>query len=101
MVSCADKAYKTADARLNETWRKTVGVVRKANNEMGGDADLVQKLRKAQRAWIALRDAQCTFESAQMFGGTMAPVLEIGCQTDLTKRRTRTLQRIAKDFSQN
>lgn len=98
MIKCADKDYRAADAALNAQWHKTLKIVEKANKETGGDADLVKKLRAAERAWIAFRDAECKLRAAQVYGGTMQPVVSITCQTELTQQRTKALAKLAQDF---
>lgn len=101
MVTCADRDYKAADKELNEVWRTTLSVVEQAQKLEGGTVDLVGKLRDAQRAWIAFRDAECALEAAQVAGGTMEPVVKITCLHDLTTRRTADLKQLAKDFGPN
>lgn len=41
-------------------------------------------LRDMQRAWIAWRDASCTFEAQQWWGGTGASGVYVGCLMRLT-----------------
>ena len=45
-------------------------------------------LREAQRAWMALRDADCSFEASAFEGGSMQPLVSAGCQRDYAARRT-------------
>ncbi len=52
------------------------------------------KLRKAQRAWIKYRDANCDVESAPMRGGTGERVLYGGCLVDMTTKRASELRGI-------
>ena len=50
-------------------------------------------MRKAQRAWIAFRDADCRgLVALDWAGGSGTPMAVSICMTDLTKRRTKTLK---------
>jgi uncharacterized protein YecT (DUF1311 family) len=75
---------KKADQALNQTFRK----IQKRLDDEAGKARLV----KAQRAWIAFRDAECTFQSSGDDGGSAAPMVAAACQADLTRDRTRQLK---------
>jgi uncharacterized protein YecT (DUF1311 family) len=60
---------------------------------MGGDGrpGYEETLKKAQRAWIAYRDAVCEYEGYEARGGTMEPMLVNGCLARLTRTRTKEL----------
>ena len=45
-------------------------------------------LREAQRAWMALRDADCDFAASAYEGGSMQPLVSAGCHRDYAARRT-------------
>lgn len=98
MVECADAAFRAADARLNAVYRDVMARLKAVDEAAGDGADRAGKLRAAQRAWIPLRDAQCTLEAAAAYGGTLAPVLEIGCRTRMTEDRTEALRSVADDY---
>jgi len=83
MNICSDRDYQKADAVLNAAYRKAMA---------GLDAHNRDLLRTAQRAWIAFRDAQCTYESAPNEGGTIHPLIYSGCLTALTMARTKQLR---------
>ncbi|MFM4877940.1 lysozyme inhibitor LprI family protein [Aeromonas caviae] len=51
----------------------------------------LERLRTAQRAWIAFRDAQCRYEAGVYEGGSMAPMVHSSCLTQLTEARTKDL----------
>jgi uncharacterized protein YecT (DUF1311 family) len=83
MNVCADRDYRKADAVLNRTYQDAI---------KGLDAHTLDLVRKAQRAWIAFRDAECTYESAENEGGSIYPMVYSGCLTRLTKLRTQQLK---------
>lgn len=64
MTACADRAYKKSDAELNRTYQAVTARLRDAR-------PLADKLVSAQRAWIAYRDAECSFSSANAEGGSV------------------------------
>jgi uncharacterized protein YecT (DUF1311 family) len=82
MNKCADKDYRAADKALNEAYRNVLAA------QQGDDA----KLKAAQRAWIAFRDAECTFRTADDEGGSIQPMDYAMCMTTLTRERTKQLR---------
>ncbi|HXC54570.1 MAG TPA: lysozyme inhibitor LprI family protein [Rhizomicrobium sp.] len=83
MNICADRDFKKADAVLNKTYKDTL---------KGMDAHTTDLLRKAQRAWVAFRDAECSYENAENEGGSIYPMVYSGCLTRLSKLRTQQLK---------
>ncbi len=81
----ARKDFKKADAELNTVYERIIALL--------PDAKSVELLRKAQRAWVAFRDANAAFHADEMRGGSAAPLLFYGQQTQLTKARIKHLQR--------
>ena len=78
MNVCSAEAFVRKDNELNAVYRKALQSV---------DASRRPKLRAAQRAWLAYRDAQCEFEGSESEGGTMKPTLVNGCKTEVTAAR--------------
>ena len=52
MNQCAAAQYQAADKKLNETWQQAL---KRASGQQ------LELLKKAQQAWISLRDADCAF----------------------------------------
>lgn len=77
--------FQKADKALNETYKD---VEKRLANDSNGKARLIS----AQRAWIAFRDAECTFQSSGEDGGTAAPMVVAACRTSLTTARTGQLK---------
>ena len=82
MVNCMDGEVKRADAELNRVYQAALKKHRPEN---------AVKLRKAQRAWIAFREAQCQAEGSIYEGGTIQPIVEAHCRVKLTQERTKDL----------
>jgi uncharacterized protein YecT (DUF1311 family) len=100
MNYCAAMDYKTADDQLNAVYKqalKSQADLDKQNAEFDpNQAGALKALKKAQRAWIDYRDGECEGESYQAAGGTMQPMLEAGCDADLTRKRIKELQELIK-----
>ena len=79
---CADADYQAADAKLNGAYKNIVGSNDQASNKL---------LQTAQRAWIAFRDAECTYSTADSEGGSIHPMEISQCLTEVTNERTKQL----------
>jgi uncharacterized protein YecT (DUF1311 family) len=55
------------------------------------DTAALAKLRTAERAWIAYRDAECDAVYQSWGQGTIRGTLALGCRIALTKARTATV----------
>ena len=78
MNQCAAAQYQAADKKLNETWQHAL------KRASGQQQEL---LKKAQQAWISLRDADCAFLASGAEGGSMQPMLISQCMTDKSVER--------------
>src|ERR1700730_5140301 len=76
-VECIDAETKRQDALLNSNYKKALKNL---------SVPRQQSLLKAQRAWLAYRDAQCNFEY-DPDGGTMAHVISTDCFRAMTAER--------------
>lgn len=85
---CFAKELKKADAELNKVYRLTLKKL---------EADDAALLRKAQRAWLAYRDAQCEADRALWGGGTGGPAAWMSCKLELTSQRTAEIRNTYRD----
>lgn len=89
MRECANYHLSVAEADL----AKAVSVLTPLLN-----ADQKTKLPDAQKAWVAYREAKCTFESLEYKGGTLAGPTYTGCLAAATATRAaellKTYQRV-------
>lgn len=83
MNRCAADEYKKADAELNRVYQQLLPKVEGEHKE---------KLKIAQRAWIAFRDAHCEYEAFSFEGGTMQPLIRFSCLEAATRERTKQLR---------
>jgi uncharacterized protein YecT (DUF1311 family) len=82
MNICADKAFKASDKQLNDKYHALYE---------GSSAAGRQQLQTAQRAWIAYRDAQCTFNSMGSVGGSRHALAYSTCADMLTQAQTKIM----------
>lgn len=81
MNACAGSAYKQSDAELNRLYKEI------SQRLLNNDEDALKLLVKAQRAWIAYRDAECTFAASPSAQGSIYPVIYAQCLKTITDAR--------------
>lgn len=87
----AYRDFQAADKALNAAYAKALKAL--------PDDEAREKLKTAQRAWLAYRDAEAECEADFVRGGTMAP-LERACSLKaLTEDRTKEIQALVKSYS--
>ena len=85
----AEASFTKADAELNRVYAKVIATL---------DDESKPELKAAQRAWVAFRDAQATFQMNQEArGGSMAPMIYAGVRASLTKARIAQLKELLND----
>ena len=82
LTQCADRELAKSDAALNQTYRKLLADL---------DDDHRPILQKAQRAWIAFRDAECDLDASVALGGSMHGMLVSDCRAAMTGARVKEL----------
>jgi uncharacterized protein YecT (DUF1311 family) len=86
---CAADNLQSADKALNGAYQALMA--------KQDDATSKQRLKGAQRAWIAFRDRECAFEvGPQETGGTIWPTEISGCLEEISATRIRTLMQLRK-----
>lgn len=84
--------FVKADVDLNKTYQEVLAKL--SPNEK-------QNLRKAQRAWVASRDAEATEAAKETEGGSIAPTVRYGRMRELTLKRIAELNAmIGRESSQ-
>ncbi len=81
MNQCAIDEFKKTDAEMNKVYQQLLL-----------KTDRPEKLKAAQRAWVAFRDANCEYDASISEGGSMESGLRYGCYTTATKTRTNQLR---------
>ncbi|WP_308917561.1 lysozyme inhibitor LprI family protein [Jannaschia sp. LMIT008] len=88
MGGCLDAERRFWDDRLNAAY----GPLRAAHRA-GGEGPRADALRDMQRAWIAYRDAACTYERMGWLGGTGGDPATAECLMEATARQALVLER--------
>lgn len=89
--ACAADDFNKADKELNTTWQ---ALLRKE----AADQVFIAKLRAAQKAWLAFRDAEleahfaCEGNDSRMCWGSMEGMSFMMRKKDLTQQRTKMLK---------
>jgi len=83
MNVCAEEDFRRVDARLNVAYDRLL---------KGLDPDRRLKLQRAERAWLAFRDAHCIYEASDSEGGTIHRLEVATCKTELTNARIAQLR---------
>jgi uncharacterized protein YecT (DUF1311 family) len=101
MNYCVEQDFDKADAALNKAYKRAMASQKKVDadvKETMGEESIgaVAALKKAQRAWIDYRDGQCDGLGFQARGGTMEPMLVMGCKAELSTARAKELDTLAK-----
>ena len=76
--ACTAQQYQTADKKLNQTYQAAMKRAAAPQKEL---------LKKAQQAWIALRDADCAFAGSGSEGGSVQPMIINQCMSEKTTER--------------
>ncbi|MET3667949.1 lysozyme inhibitor LprI family protein [Caulobacter sp. 1776] len=87
MIECIGIEFEAQDARLNRAYRTAMKRMELPRQKAA--------LQKAQRAWIAFRDADCASLYDQDWG-TISRVEAANCRLDRTARRADALEDFRK-----
>jgi len=93
-TACMTRALQEADAKLNAAYRKAMSVIDHDDRTPDPDARALWKTRleRAQRAWIAFRDADCgDLTDSEWANGSGANAALPACLYDKTVQRTADL----------
>lgn len=88
---CVEQKMESADKELNESYQEAIARISEeeaALREIWSQTELVKPFRKAQRAWLKYRDAECEFS-----GLSSTPSPWQGVQIEECKLRM-TLERV-------
>lgn len=90
MNRCAQAEYAQVDAELNQQYQAVKSSL---------SAEQQERLVTAGRAWITFRDANCEFVQMQFAGGSIQPMVYLGCLTQLTQDRIDELAALSPTLS--
>ena len=87
---CLGREQKAWDVILNERYKEATAAAKELDSrlpELGMEPVAAKSLVKAQRAWIAFRDAECDRIFDLNIEGTIRTVAAANCMTDMTAQR--------------
>lgn len=87
MNGCNAEAYDGADAILNAQYQGLQKILK-------GEIETLARLKKAQRAWIAFRDAECQLQGTSMLGGSGEGTIISGCLASKTVDRVKEIEEL-------
>lgn len=87
---CSVNAASASDKALDAVYRKLAGILQ---------GDERKELVEAQRAWVAAREKECTFESDLYSGGSMGPTVYAECVKRMSDQRSADFNLIIKQNS--
>ncbi len=83
---CAGQEFEAADKQLNAAYKQI-------SDRLKDDADTKKLLVTAQHAWVAFRDAECSFQGgSSATAGSVYPMVVATCKAGLTNARLKDLQ---------
>jgi uncharacterized protein YecT (DUF1311 family) len=104
MASCAEVPVNAVDRKLDAAFRALrAAMVESQDHEsyapgtLSDAAQVAVDVDSAQRTWILFRDAQCTSESDEYFGGSITQVNYPSCLAELGLERLAQLRRQLHD----
>ncbi len=92
MIACEYQAYENADKLLNSEYQAIVKSLKTESDEY--KKETLNRLKAAQVAWIAFRDANCSLEATDMLGGSGENLVRAGCLSGATKARVLELVKL-------
>ena len=87
MRACENSRYEKSEQKLNAEYGQLMKQLDRSRQE---------KLRAAQRAWLAFRDANAAFLASEAENGTLAPLIKVSALADMTDARALELARMSK-----
>jgi uncharacterized protein YecT (DUF1311 family) len=93
LSQCAADDYAASDKKLNDTWQALMSIHKH-------EEKIPAQLKKAQKAWVAFRDAEVEAQFACDGGncwGSMEGMVRSGVLKELTDTRTARLQKYIDD----
>jgi uncharacterized protein YecT (DUF1311 family) len=90
LTQCADRQSAKGDALLNQTHRKLLADLDEQHRGL---------LQKAQRAWVAFRDADCALDASAVLGGSLYPMQVAECRAAMADARIKELQALRKSLA--
>lgn len=97
---CAKEAFTNHDAEMNKTYKALLADIKnRYASEPGTGAEIIEKIKISQRAWIHFRDANCPVYILDVETGSQVYETSIyDCESEMTIKRTDELKGILKNL---
>ncbi|WP_288413349.1 lysozyme inhibitor LprI family protein [uncultured Sphingomonas sp.] len=98
--ACAERSWQEADAAMVREWRATYAAMklRDTNDKSrGGGFGFAIAALQSQRAWLKLRDDQCSWEGGVYGGGVAQPLARFSCMERMTNERAQALRELRRN----
>lgn len=89
---CANREFQKADRKLNVTYNQALAQIKAKSSISPLNKSMRPEFVKAQRLWIAFRDAECGAHYTYYIDGTIRGLMFISCKTQLTEQREKDLR---------
>ena len=90
ITDCYAREFRKTDAQLNAVYKSLLVAL---------DAEHQTLLRKAQRAWLTFRDADCNLDASEALHGSMEGMLVFMCMDAMTEKRIKDLQSLNESLA--
>lgn len=100
VFDCAKETFTIHDAEMNNTYKALLaGIKKRYASEPVVGAEVIEKIKISQRAWIHFRDANCPVFTLDIVTGSQAYETSIyDCESEMTIKRTDELKAILKSL---
>ena len=96
MKICSGEKAQSTDKELNSVYRQVIHNLKKDNDQSSDYAKALNALIEAQRAWIKMRDEDCTVVESMNLQGTGQAIEVSECYAVHTQSRTKYLRELLK-----
>ncbi|KAA1045559.1 lysozyme inhibitor LprI family protein [Pseudocitrobacter sp. 73] len=100
VFDCAKETFTNHDAEMNNTYKALLaGIKKRYASEPVVGAEVIEKIKISQRAWIHFRDTNCPVFTLDIVTGSQAYETSIyDCESEMTIKRTDELKAILKSL---
>ncbi|WP_231827356.1 lysozyme inhibitor LprI family protein [Pseudocitrobacter corydidari] len=100
VFDCAKETFTNHDAEINKTYKALLSDIKKRySSEPETGAEVIEKIKISQRAWIHFRDANCPVFTLDVEAGSQVYETSLyDCESEMTIKRTEELKTILKSL---
>lgn len=98
VFDCAKETFTNHDAEMNKTYKALLaGIKKRYASEQEVGAEVIEKIKISQRAWVHFRDANCPIFTLDIETGSQVYETTLyDCQSEMTIKRTDELKKIMR-----